>query len=402
MPGGDFARAPLTALLLALRTIEGASDECSLNGQHIDGVGCMCTPAWKGQNCTLLNFRPSNPDSGYRQIGSQVNRSSWGGGGWYDDAAGVWFMWVSELAGSCGMATWTSNSQTVRASAPDPLGLYTREGVQFPVWTHESEVTRGPAGEYVAFMSYHVPQTRPVCTGCVGGSTNPNCTEPLEGKRRLEDSPLISNSDPTYMSWAPASGVRDPSAWSAPALVLDAHPQMDTNFAAVVNKDGSVVAMWRDHHQSPGVKGKSTIHLARATNFKDPSTYTAEHTDVLFGDMGLENPGGVEDPFIWVDAEGHYHALFHMLYPAHPYSGGGHAFSRDGVKWTWTGQAYDGNVTFTDGTQAQYANGDRPHLLFDASGKVPVALTTAAGTDWGAPGMNTDQTFTLLRPLGVA
>lgn len=52
-------------------------------------------------------------------------------------------MWVSEMAGGCGMATWTSNSRTILASSPDPLGLYTREAVQFPVWTHESVVTRG-------------------------------------------------------------------------------------------------------------------------------------------------------------------------------------------------------------------------------------------------------------------
>jgi hypothetical protein len=87
------------------------------------------------------------------------------------------------LAGCSGMATWTSNSHTcvhrrfyrfrclgcmgrlldltcatiqllrrVRASSADPLGLYVREAVQFPVWTHESVVTRGPTGEWVAFM----------------------------------------------------------------------------------------------------------------------------------------------------------------------------------------------------------------------------------------------------------
>ena len=66
-----------------------------------------------------------------------------GGGGFYDNTSGLWLMWVSEMAGGCGMATWTSNSRTILASSPDPLGLYTREAVQFPVWTHESVVTRG-------------------------------------------------------------------------------------------------------------------------------------------------------------------------------------------------------------------------------------------------------------------
>jgi len=370
------------------------SEECSLNGYLRPTQGCLCLPAWSGPKCSSLSLLPTSRDSGYREINQQDNRSSWGGGGWYDEKEDLWFMWVSELANGCGMATWTSNSQTVRVSSVDPLGSYKREAVQFPVWTHESVVTRGPEGEYVAFMSYHVPQTRPVCTGCVGGSTNPTCKEP-------HVLPLISNSDPTYMSWAPAGSVRDPNAWSKPVLVLEGHPQMDTNFAAVINTDGSLVGMWRDHQLSPGSKGKSTIHLAHATNWKDSSTYTYTVSDVLFGDQGIDNPGGVEDPFMYVDAEGNYHALFHMLYPVHPYSRGGHAFSRDGRNWTWTGQAYDGNATFTDGTHTEFQNGDRPHLIFDKSGQVPIALTTAAGTNWGATGMDHDQTFTLLRPLAT-
>ena len=192
--------------------------------------------------------------------------------------------------------------------------------------------------------------------------------------------------------------MQDPSAWSKPQLVLERTPQMDTNFAAVINKDGSLIGLWRDHHLSAGVKGKSTMHLAQATNWKHPSTYTHSMNDLLFGDNGIENPGGVEDPFIYVDSRGNYHALFHMLYPSHPYSNGGHAYSQNGLNWTWTGQAYDGNVTYTDGSRI-VANGDRPHLLFDESGKIPVALTTSASTGWGAPGMEIDQTFTLLRPL---
>ena len=47
----------------------------------------------------------------------------------------------------------------------------------------------------------------------------------------------------------------------------------------------------------------------------------------------------------------------------------------------------------------QVLNGDRPHLLFDKDGTTPIALTTAEGSDWGAPGMASDQAYTFLRPL---
>ena len=111
---------------------------------------------------------------------------------------------------------------------------YQYEAPQFPVWTHESAVTRGPAGEYVAFMTYNVPQTRPVCHGCVGGSTNPNCTEP--GSDSDSDTSVhrlgLSNKDPTYMSWTPAGAAR--RKWTEPVLVSMASPQIDINFAAVI------------------------------------------------------------------------------------------------------------------------------------------------------------------------
>ena len=62
----------------------------------------------------------------------------------------------------------------------------------------------------------------------------------------------------------------------------------------------------------------------------------------------------------YFDAAENYHAVFHLLFqdgrPADALCGagkflGGHAFSPagDGRNWTFTGVAYDGNVTYTDG-----------------------------------------------------
>lgn len=96
---------------------------------------------------------------------------------------------------------------------------------------------------------------------------------------------------------------------------------MDTNFAAAIRPNGSLVGLWRDHHIRVGVKGKSTIHLVTAVDWKDNSTYVFSTTDLLFSDSaaGLANPGGVEDPFVYFDKNGNLHAVFHNLHPAHPY-----------------------------------------------------------------------------------
>jgi hypothetical protein len=105
--------------------------------------------------------------------------------------------------------------------------------------------------------SYNVPQTRPICTGCRGGLTNKTCKEPKQHKLKATQTPhtkatfrgrmgtRLSDWDPTYMSWAAANGARSSSAWSEPVLVGAPVPQMDTNFAAVIDDDGRLVGMWR-------------------------------------------------------------------------------------------------------------------------------------------------------------
>lgn len=111
------------------------------------------------------------------------------------------------------------------------------------------------------------------------------------------------------MSWAPADGARSSSAWSQPVLVGAPVPQMDTNFAAVIDDDGRLVGLWRcvtttedfvllftqqnelrlsradwtlplpdalrgsDHHRDgTASKAKSTIHLVTASDWRDNST----------------------------------------------------------------------------------------------------------------------------------
>jgi len=204
--------------------------------------------------------------------------------------------------------------------------------VEFPIWSHEAAVTRAPSGEYVAFFSYNPSPgpSRTACHTCTDGSTPSTCS-----KSGQIGAPFIENTDPTYMSWsADARG-----NWSEPVLVLGpsvvrSMTPMDTNMAVVINSDGSVSGMWRDHHPT----GKSTPHLVAATNWKEPNTYKFSEDDLLFGsketapaptadtDAELQggegkkpkphgkNPGGLEDMFLWVDKRGNYHAVFHQMY----------------------------------------------------------------------------------------
>lgn len=353
--------------------------DCSLNGVCTSGQ-CACDPAWTGDSCATLNLLPTNKTSGYVNInvGSPPqNTSSWGGTVLYDEKDDVFYMWATELGGHCGMHTWTTNSQTIIASSKDPFGPYLREGVQFPVWSHEVGVVRGPKGEYVAFFSYENPCTRPYCNTCTDGTTDPACTK--------SQAPFIEDEDPTYMSWAPCATC----SWSEPQVVLMKKPQMDTNMAAVIHSDGTLVGMWRDH--KPGGK-HSTPHIVTATNWTDPSTYSYNE-DALFPDVG----GAIEDMHLYRDARGNYHCLFHQMFDCD--NCGGHAYSADGLHWTWTGTCYTAKTQFTDGTEFQFPNCERPHMVFDKTGTKPIALTNGVKNGFTQGMANNDQSYTLLRPI---
>ena len=370
--------------------------DCSLNGVCTGSpTACSCDAAWTGPKCASFAFLPAERASGFRNINDPVmgNTSSWGGGGFYDAADKKWYMYATELAEHCGMHTWTTNSQTVRASCDTGTGLYKREAVVVPIWSHEASTTRGPAGEYVAFFSYNADEGpgRPVCHSCTDGSTDPSCKKRRLLARGAGDGtaatpPLgIENTDPTYMSWtATATG-----NWSVPVLVLGPKVEMDTNMAAVIKADGSLVGQWRDHY--PGGK-HSTPHLVTAANWKDPATYKYSKEDLLFGKS--KNPGGVEDMFMWVDGRGHYHCVYHQMYSCETCTA--HAFSEDGIEWTYTGTAAVALTEYTDGTKEDYGHSERPHVLFDETGTKLIALTNGVKIQGLS---NDDQSFTLLRPL---
>ena len=112
--------------------------------------------------------------------------------------------------------------------------------------------------------------------------------------------------------------------------------------------------------------------------------------------MGPPLPDGdnTEDPFVW-ESDGHFHALFHAMDPGDDQTYcGGHAFSEDGLSWTYSGIAFSNLVNFTDGSSFAFSRRERPHLLF-APDKTPIALSN--GVQYGGP--FGDAVFTLVQNI---
>jgi len=99
-----------------------------------------------------------------------------------------------------------------------------------------------------------------------------------------------------------------------------------------------------------------------------------------------------EDPFLWVDTRGNFHMLTHHFHP----QGGYHAFSKDGLNWTYGGLAYNMTVLWDDGTTMTMKRRERPELVFNNQG-VPYILYNGVEPN---PTLE-DFSFMMAQPLNV-
>lgn len=145
----------------------------------------------------------------------------------------------------------------------------------------------------------------------------------------------------------------------------------------------------------------------------------------LFPDMGC---AGTEDPFVYLDSDDYFHAVFHHMYDTGTMTEwwldatGGHAYSRDGVSWTYTGVSWGdplgryntpegqgATLDFDDGDPFTFTRLERRHLIFsddESAGQLrgdPTHLVCSAqygtGTDPGTGANNDDASYTIIIPV---
>jgi hypothetical protein len=111
----------------------------------------------------------------------------------------------------------------------------------------------------------------------------------------------------------------------------------------------------------------------------------------------------IEDAHMWIAGPatsnpGSFHAIFHSdVEGTCRGAAGGHAYSKDGVSWTFSPRNSFGNVlALPNGSTVTLRQRERPHLVFDAKGRM-VALTNGAGLE-----NSRDAIFTLAQLIRTA
>lgn len=381
--------ATLSLLLSLARAAHPcASDaDCSLNGLCAN-TSCACDAAWESADgarfgCSVLVLLPASRGAGLHSVDGGANTSSWGGSVLQDEATGAWHMFASEITAHCGINAWTYNSRIVHATAATPLGRFARDGEFVGVFSTEPTAVRDPSTrEWAVFYTSAIPSGRPVCN-CSDGSSTPAC----------EAMPKYGKQGPTFVTWAAAPT----GPWSAPLeLLSEGAREADTNLAPFIFPNGSLLGIWRTH---PGAVPGSIPHLVTAAHWKDASSYVWRSDALL--PLHLPEDVGLEDPHLYRDSRGAFHALFHAFsLNASAAAGdfGGHAFSADGLYWTWTGLAFNNTGVYTDGASFDFRGRQRPHLIFAEGKTAPLGLSNGVIYE-DASTAGADACFTFVQPV---
>lgn len=239
------------------------------------------------------------------------------------------------------------------------------------VFAHEPIAARAPTGEYVLYFTAVLePSPLPVqggamCDGCSNGRSVQSC-----GTDFMRNA---SVNLPTYMVYS----MNPDGPWSQPAMIPGTDVFADSNFAPVINPDGSLFALERGN-------------VVHTSDWRDVATYKVVGT---YSDAG-------EDPFVWRDSAGVYHNIVHVRREK---TYGLHYFSLDGVTWTASpggGHAYEYELSYDDGSTNPLACRERPHIVQNAKGEI-IALTNGAAPVTCHDETLDDYAFTSLQIVGA-
>ena len=399
-------------------------DDCSLNGLCDAASGaCTCDRPWGGADCARLQFRPAPVSACGKACAYHAmdrRNTSWGGSVVQAEDGGgggrTYVMAAAEMEGGCTLGQWQTNSQVALATAQTPLGPYRKVGVAVGPWSHNPQLVRGADGTWLIFTLGNGtagPKGPPVmCNGDGDGSDAVSQQKAGVSADRFDaeaPTPALGAAAAAAAAAAAdganitvgfvihyASSLNGSAPWQPwPVTLSDfrAQDNMDNwNPAPVVLPDGRVRLMI---HTDPAPWAGETIY--EAPHWKGPYRR-------LTGDVMAYCSRCQEDPFMWVDARGHWHALLHKMFDdggdapsadpvPSPGWAGGHIYSRDGISWSRQQRAYSTNVTLETGEVLLTARRERPKLVFDADGR-PTHLTNGAILPGG-------ETYTIIAPLDV-
>ncbi|KAF2853906.1 hypothetical protein T440DRAFT_293199 [Plenodomus tracheiphilus IPT5] len=354
-----------------------ADDDCSLNGL-CTSHHCICDPGWTGPDCGRLDLSPATRGTGYNHTTytspthyKPNGNSSWGGQIIQDRTNPTLFhLLVDQFAHGCGLSAWRPTSFVARAeSHSGPQGPYHWAQNITSSFRHNTYVHWNPSSSTYLLWTIGVDIPTPQTCKSIPKSSWPN-----------------------NISVSSAPDIRGP--WTPFHLTING-----TNPAPL--------PLWTPQNRTSAIAlAAEDLNIYTATRWDDDGArYTLTH-DTFEWNTSDYSTTWTEDPFLWRDKRGHYHALAHWMIDIVEKNGtkfprvGAHLFSRS-LHGPWTfklQEAFSSVVRFTDGSTEAFKRRERPKLWFSGDEEVtPLYLVT------GVQGMgDSARSWTLVQPVGRA
>ena len=405
--------------------------DCSLNGVCTAASGaCVCDVGYVGRRCELFDFLPTPAGSAFHSPDSENTTSSWGGTSVYDPGSRQWHGFFSEFVGSCGVKSWQSTSQIVRAVADSPLGPFEKQGVAIAAFAHNAEARRDPrSGEWLLLH---------IGAGRKGGNSIPGvaCTDGngTTGPRSSQNFTFPTGN--TSAPLCPCCGVLGKCAccsgaamhhaagpygpWVAVNTSLTNLPgRCHDNPTLYISQNGTAWVLGVCDSTPTPPSPTSVLMLWRADSWDGEFQIIGNVTRSNNPSNKSEKQWSWVDPTLWLDKRGNIHVVANMgfaNYGCRPL--GGHAFSNDGGRtfhsfstgsnFSEIHAIYNGSTAFADGSR-RWLHYERPKIVLDPQSGAPIALFASVGSHGGDPSVSvsggkcrpltTDRSWTIARPI---
>jgi hypothetical protein len=325
-----------------------------------------------GVDCARANLQPWRDGEAY----ANTTAASWGGRPLY--AEGKWHLFATQIAKRCPLILFMNNSEVMRAEADSPAGPFTFKQVILPPFHHNpTAIGPTPDGYYLIFSIgtnnpdewlLQCESSLPAC------ATKDKCrshgTPDTNGQISISWSKTMQGPWQTRVALAPFQ--KPAGAWNC----------KNNNPSAIIEEDGSVLLMYHGSSCDKSLKGER-LGLAEAKHWNDTFVKRAGGP-IIAPENGT---GSHEDPFMWRDRRGNFHALTHDQSDGNRCGSrsmgstcGAHLYSRDSFEWHISkNPVYTNSVVLANGTTKLLKTRQRPQLVFsNDSDKRPLILYNGA------------------------
>ena len=368
-----------------------SDDDCSLLGT-CQSRRCVCDAGWTGADCARADLMPYRRDDGY------INQSaaSWGGRPVF--FGGRWHLFVTEIARKCPLILFMNNSMVVRATSASATGPYSHEEIVLPSFHHNPTVVGPtPDGYYLIFS---IGTDDPEQIDCEGGI--PACATDPKRPRCHDGTPETNGRISMSYSRSPVG------PWSTKvALPIGGVPNgqwncKHNNPSAAIRPDGRILLMYHGStclpNSDPEQLRGERLGIAEAPHWN--ATFTKRQGGPIVAPSN--GTGSHEDPFLFIDQRGHYHAVTHNQAEGNLCGNrtlgstcGAHLYSRDSYAWSVSRTpVYTHEVLMEGGEMRELQTRQRPQLIFDPRTRQPTTLFNGASFE-GNNGDLQDLTHTL-------